>query len=370
MTIPPFKLEEFWKTYEFSAPYLLCCSDAETWAMRDILQLADAECRELWDSLALGYTESPGHPLLRQEIAKLYPTLRADNVLTLAGAEEGIYCTLRTLLEPGDHAIVIDPCYQSLATLPQSFGASVTAVPLREQNGWKVDVSEVKAAFRQNTKVLILNEPHNPTGTLLDRTSRDALTNIAREHGAYIFCDEVYRYMEIDESRRLPSIADVYEKGISLNVMTKSFGLAGLRIAWIATPDVKLLNDVNGYKLYTSICNSAPSEILALIALRAKDHLLARNRGILLHNFKVMQEFIQRNDQQLSWVPPLGGTVAVVKLRLDVSVDVFAKDLVEKTGVLIMPGSVFDLPGNYFRIGLGRKNMPAILERFELFLRQ
>lgn len=370
MKIPDFKLEEFWKKYEFTSPYLLCCSDAETWTLSELLAIADEDLKKLWHSLALGYTESPGHPILRQEIARLYDSIKADDVLTFAGAEEGIYCVMRVLIEPGDHVIIIDPCYQSLATLPETFGAEVTAIPLTFENEWKLDLEDVKKAFRSNTKLLILNYPHNPTGTVLDEKILDGLIQLARKSGAYIFCDEVYRYMEVDESERMPSIADVYEKGISLNVMTKSFGLAGLRIGWLATRDAHFLKAVGSYKLYTSICNSAPSEILAIIALRAKDRILERNRKIMLKNLNILDEFMERNQKYVSWSRPQSGTMAVLKLLLPISIEVFAEDLGRTEGVLIMPGSVFDLAGNFFRVGFGKRNMASILERFESYLQR
>ncbi|MBA3956803.1 MAG: aminotransferase class I/II-fold pyridoxal phosphate-dependent enzyme [Parachlamydiaceae bacterium] len=370
MNIPPFKLEEFWKKYEFTAPYLLCCSDAESWKLSELIELADPESKQLWESLSLGYTESPGLPLLRQEIANLYSQIDSEKIITFAGAEEGIYCVMRTLIEPGDHVIVIDPCYQSLKTLPETFGAHVTSVQLDFGNKWRLELEELEKVFLPNTKLLVINYPHNPTGAILDKHVFDGLIELARKHGTYIFCDEVYRYLEIEEKDRLPSVADVYEKGITLNVMTKAFGLAGLRIGWIATQDSDLLQKVSSYKLYTSICNSAPSEILALIALRAKDKILQRNRQILLRNFEVLDAFMKRHQNLLSWIPPQGGTMAVLKLLIPVSVEKFSEELVEKTGVLIMPGSVFDLSGNFFRIGLGRKNMIDVLDRLEQFLKQ
>lgn len=369
MKIPDFKLEEFWKKYEFTSPYLLCCSDAETWTLSELLAVADEDSKGLWHSLALGYTESPGHPILRQEISRLYDSVIADGILTFAGAEEGIYCSMRVLIEPGDHVIVIDPCYQSLATLPKAFGGEVTSIPLEFENEWKLDVEVVEKAFRTHTKLLVLNYPHNPTGTLLDRKVLDGLIQLARKAGAYIFCDEVYRYMEVDETERMPSIADVYEKGISLNVMTKSFGLAGLRIGWLATQDAHFLKEVGSYKLYTSICNSAPSEILAIMALRAKDRILERNREGMLKNLSILDAFMKKNQKYVSWKRPQSGTTALLKLLLPVPIEAFAENLVRAEGVLIMPGSVFDLPGNFFRIGFGKRNMASILERFESYLR-
>lgn len=368
MKIPPFKLEEFWKKYEFTAPHLLCCSDAESWKLGEILELADDETRVLWESLNLGYTESPGLPLLRNEIAKLYSQIDSEQVLTFAGAEEGIYCTMRTLIERGDHVIVIDPCYQSLRTLPESFGAQVTGISLDPLKKWQLDLNEIENAFRPNTKLLILNYPHNPSGAVLERKVFEGLIELARTHEAFIFCDEVYRYLEINEAHRLPSMADAYEKGISLNVMTKAFGLAGLRIGWIATRDAKLIKEAGSYKLYTSICNSAPSEVLALIALRAKDTILKRNRKIMLNNLAILDAFMKRHQKGLSWDRPQSGTMAVLELLLPVPIERFSEELVEKMGVLIMPGNVFGLAGNFFRIGFGKKNMSEALDLFEQFL--
>ncbi|MGD2169397.1 MAG: aminotransferase class I/II-fold pyridoxal phosphate-dependent enzyme, partial [Chlamydiota bacterium] len=169
MKLPSFKLEEFWKKYEFSTPYLLCCSDPESWKLQELLKLADPESKQMWETLSLGYTEVPGHPLLRKEICKLYANIESDQVFTFAGAEEGIYCSMRTLIEPNDHIIVIDPCYQSLKTLPSSFGGQVSNISLIAENNWQLDLKEVERAFQKNTKLIVLNYPHNPTGSLLSK---------------------------------------------------------------------------------------------------------------------------------------------------------------------------------------------------------
>lgn len=367
-SMPIFKLEEFWKKYEFSAPHLLCPSDAESWRLQDILAMADPATKNLWDHLSLGYTESPGLPALREEISKLYDSLKSDHVLTTAGAEEGIYCAIQSLVSQGDHVVVVSPSYQSLETLPQRLGAEITFIRLTPENKWKLEFEAIQSAWRPSTKLLILVCPHNPTGTLIEKRVYEKMISLARSTGTYIFCDEVYRFLEFDESKRLPSLADSYEKGISLNVMTKSFGLAGLRIGWLASKDIDFLQRANSYKMYTSICNSAPSEVLALIALKAKDRILTRNREIVLRNIRYLDEFVQRHPFSLRWVRPESGTIAFLELLLPIPIDQFTEELVEKSGVLIMPSSVFDFPGNFFRIGFGRSHMPEVLNRFEQFL--
>jgi aspartate/methionine/tyrosine aminotransferase len=368
MKLPSFKLEEFWKKYEFSTPYLLCPSDAETWSLSEILDLADLESKKLWDTLRLGYTEVPGLPLLREEIARLYSKLNHEQVLIFAGAEEAIYCAMQTLLKPTDHAIVIKPCYQSLEAVPQAIGAEITAIWLDPKQKWKLNIKDVQNAFRPNTKLLILNYPHNPTGTILDHQTFEAIIRLAREYQCYIFCDEMYRLLEIDEADRLPSIADAYEKGISHFGMTKSFGLAGLRIAWLGCQERNLLESIASYKLYTSICSSALSEVIALMALRAKETILHRNRQIVKKNLGILDQFIERQAPRVSWVRPQSGTIAFLELLLPTPADQFNEQLVQSQGVLIMPGNIFDFPGNFFRIGFGRQNMPQALQLFEQFL--
>lgn len=368
MKIPPFRLEEFWKKYEFSAPYLLCPSDAESWSLEEILDLADPEAKKLWKSLRLGYTETSGLPLLRETIADLYPTLNGDQILTFAGSEEGIYCGIKSLLSPGDHAIVVTPCYQSLETISLDAGAEVTSICLSPHNHWQLSLEELANAFRSNTKLIVTTLPHQPTGALIKKSVFEGMIELARERDCHIFCDEMYRFLEIDVTKRLPSIADAYEKGIALFGITKPFGLAGLRIGWLASQDKSFIAQVSSRKHYTSICNSGPSEILALIALRAREIILTRNRSILMENLALLDQLFERKKKVLSWVRPESGTIAFPELLLPISIDTFADELVEKAGVLIMPGSIFDFPGNFFRIGFGRKNMSEALERFEQFL--
>ncbi|MEM7362135.1 MAG: aminotransferase class I/II-fold pyridoxal phosphate-dependent enzyme [Bacteroidota bacterium] len=368
MKLPPFRLEEFWKKYEFTTPYILCSSDAEGWTRKELLALADRDERERWDHLSLNYTEIPGLTPLREEISKLYTDIQPEEIFTFAGAEEGIYCLMQVLVQPNDHVIVVEPAYQSLKELPLLLGADVTSVALQAKNKWQLSLEQMEKAFRKDTKLVVLNYPHNPTGALLSEEVLDGIVRLANKCGAYIFSDEVYRLLEIDPAQRVPAIADVYEKGISLNVMSKAFGLAGLRVGWLASKDKKLIRQTGCYKVYTSICNSAPSEVLSLIALRAKEKVIARNRKIVLDNLSLLDAFIERNKERVSWVRPQSGTMALLELLLPVSVEDFTKELAQQAGVLVMPASCWNLPGNYFRIGFGKKNMPEILVRFENFL--
>jgi aspartate/methionine/tyrosine aminotransferase len=370
MRIADFALERFFARWEFAVRHLLCASDVQGWRMADLLALADDETAALWADLRLGYTEAPGHPLLRAEIATLYDTLEADDVLVFAGAEEAIFCLSMALLGPGDHAVVTWPGYQSLYEVGRAAGADVSLHELREADGWALDVERLLGAVRANTRLVVVNAPHNPTGMLPTTADWARLTGELAERGIHLLSDEVYRYLEVDEGDRLVAGADAFPRGISLGVMSKSFALAGLRIGWLATRDRELLERCAAMKDYTTICSSAPSEILALIGLRARDAVLARSRGIVAANLGHLDRFFAAHADRVTWVRPRGGSIGFPRLLDDEPIDAFAARLVEAEGVLLLPGSQFGFEGNHFRIGFGREDLPLALAGFERFLGQ
>lgn len=367
MHIPDFALERFFARWEFAAPHLLCASDVQGWRMADLLTLADDETRALWEGLALGYTEAPGHPLLRAEIASMYEGLEPDDVLTFAGAEEAVFVLTNVLLGPGDHAIVTWPGYQSLYEVARAAGADVTLLELRAEDGWTLDLDALRRAVTPRTRMIVANFPHNPTGALPPRAAFDALAATAEEAGAVLFSDEVYRFLEYEPADRLPAAAEVSATAASLGVMSKAFALAGLRVGWLAARDRDLLARCAAFKDYTTICNGAPSEILALIALRARERVLERSRRIIVENLARVDGFFERWGAAFSWTRPRAGSVAFPRLDAGVPVDRFCEDLVREEGVLLLPGTVYGHPGNHFRMGLGRTNLPAALDRLEAF---
>ena len=368
MRIAEFELERYFARWEFAVRHLLCASDVEGWPMGELLAIADDETAALWSDLRLGYTEAPGHPLLRREIASLYDTATPDDVLVLSGAEEGIFALVNVLLEPGDHAIVTWPGYQSLYEVARACGADVGLHELREDAGWAIDVEALRRQVTPRTKLVVINAPHNPTGMLPDRATFEAIVDIAAEAGAYLLVDEVYRFLEVDEADRLPAGIDAGSHVISLGVMSKSFAMAGLRIGWLATRDADVLRRVAAFKDYTTICASAPSEILAIIGLRGRDAVLARSRSIVLDGLVAVDELLLRWPGELSWVRPRGGSIGFPRLRDGLDVDRFAAELVEAEGVLILPGSRFGYPGNHFRIGFGRGDIEAAIGGLERHL--
>jgi aspartate/methionine/tyrosine aminotransferase len=368
MRLPDFALERYFARWEFAVEHLLCASDVQGWSMAELLALADDETRAMWDGLTLGYTESTGHPLLRREIAATYEGLEADDVLVFAGAEEAIFCLANVELGPGDHAIVTWPGYQSLYEVGRGTGADVTLHELREDAGWAIDVDLIRRQVTPRTRLIIVNAPHNPTGMLPDRSTFDALVAIADDAGARLVMDEVYRELESDPSARLPAGAEAAARGVSIGVLSKSYAMAGLRIGWLASRDRELLDRCAAFKDYTTICSAAPSEVLGLIALRAREQVLARSRAIVAGNLVRLDAFFEDWTDRFSWVRPQGGSIGFPRLTVPgVTVEDWAAGLVQRHGVLLLPGSQFGFGGNHFRLGFGRTDLPVALSRMEAY---
>lgn len=364
-----FKLERYFAQHEFTAPYLLCCSDSETWTIRDLLAMEPGS-EDAFNHLGLGYTEAPGGEPLRREINSLYDTLGINQILVVAGAEEGIYLFINSMFSAGDHIIVQTPCYQSLYEVAGAAGCAVSHWAMQPgDEGWIVDVTGIKELIRPETRAIIINNPHNPTGYIMSRAELDYIINLAREHDLYLFSDEVYRYLEHNREDRLPAACDLYGKAVSLGVMSKSFGLAGLRIGWIGSHDEKVLKNMRRYKDYTTICSSGPSEFLAALAIRHRERLLGHNRHLIQENLKLLDSFFERYESLFTWFRPQAGPIAFPALKATEDSEGFCSDLIQKSGVLLAPGYLFDFRGPHFRIGFGRKNLPQVLEQFEQYLK-
>ena len=239
--LPDFNLEVYLGKWEFAARWHMTPSDAQTLTIKELLALADPDDRAAWEELPLSYIETWGTPKLRAAIAATYQGVASDDVLAFAGAEEGIYCAMHALLTKDDHAIVVTPNYQSAEQLPLALCAT-EGVALRADRNWDLDLEELAAKIRPNTKLISINFPHNPTGKVIDRATFDALVALCRKHGIWLFSDEVYRGLELDHAKQLPAAVEAYERGLSLGVMSKAYGLPGLRVGWIACKDHALLS--------------------------------------------------------------------------------------------------------------------------------
>lgn len=363
----PFELERFFAKHEFSAKWLLCSSDCETFPVRELLAMDPDALDRLLD-LRLGYTETRGAPSLRASIADLYAGLGADQVFVHSGAEEAILNLFLAELSPGDTVVVNAPCYQSLGEIPRALGCQVVDWNLRVdgQGGtarWTLDPDELPGLSGGTAKIIVLNLPHNPTGALLTRDEFEAVVTYARRTGALLLVDEVYRRLEREQARRLPSVCEVYENGVALDVLSKHSGLAGLRVGWLASRRADVLDRVAVVKDYNSICSSGPSEVLAEIALRSLDRIVGRNRALVARNLLVFERFLAERPDFATWVRPEGGSIGFPRLADGSDAESLAERLVAEAGVLILPGRFYRYDQAHFRVGYGRANFPDALER-------
>ncbi|MEQ8206417.1 MAG: pyridoxal phosphate-dependent aminotransferase [Woeseia sp.] len=368
--LPDFRLETHFSRWEFKARFHMTASDAESMSLAELLAMANPAEREAFDQLWLGYTETWGDPGLRDLIAGTYQQRTAADILCFAGASEGIFAANSVLLDKDSHAIVVTPNYQSHETLPVSL-CSATGIPLDPDDHWSLDIDRVASAIRPNTRLITINFPHNPTGANLSPDRFAALIELCRKHGIYLLSDEIFNGLGPSGSEFLPAAADVYERGLSLNVMSKAYGLPGLRIGWIACQDRELLSKLERMKHYLSISNSGPSEALTKIALRNRDRILARNCSIIDENLVHLNAFFARHRDLFVWQQPDASCMGFPQYTGSDGVEEFTRRLIEDSSLLLLPGSIYQsaltsTPANHFRIGFGRRGIEtgiAVMEQ-------
>ena len=366
MAIRPFRIEQYFGKYEFTAKYLLSSSDAESRTIQELLDLEPGS-HERFLKHWCGYTESPGAPALREVISGMYRGIRPEDVLVLAATEEGIFVLYHALLSPGDHVIVETPCYESALEVARSTGARVSEWRRSHENGWAHDLAALEKLIQPSTKIIYINTPHNPTGLLMPAGVFEQVMRLAANRGIIIFCDEVYRELEHDPVNRLPAACEGYERAVSLGSLSKTYGLPGLRLGWLASKDAEILRRCLEFKYYTTICASAPSEFLATLALGHREVLIQRNREIVLRNLPVLDSFFRERSSLFEWVKPDASPIGFVRYKPPGDLRSICEDLVGKAGVLLLPGNVYDQP-RHIRFGYGRRNMPEALAQFAAYL--
>ncbi len=370
MKLPPFELERWFIDHERGAPLDACASDVQAPSMAEILALASPDLRAEWETLTLSYTEAHGHPRLRRAIAALYDDLEPEDVIVFTGAQEAIFAWANATFSPGDHAVVVWPAYQALHEIARTMGADITTVALHHEDGWALDLDELRAALRPDTRSVVVNFPHNPTGAHPDPETWAGLVALCDEAGVELFSDEVYRWGEHAPALMLPAAAECARQGLSLGVMSKTFAAPGLRVGWLAGRDRQTLRRIAAVRDYTTVCSSAPSELLAIAVLESLDATVERTRAIVEPNLRLLDDFFTRWAGTLEWVRPRGAPIGYPRLSDGSPAEAFARDLLAEEDVLIMPGDVYGEPGSaHFRLGFGRRDLPVALERFDRFLR-
>ena len=373
MSVPrEFQLITYLAQWEHQVRHVLSSSYPESLTIDALLELANAQDQRAWLTTPLDYPPLRGGAKLLQALSALYRTIDADHLVSFAGGDEAIYASIHALLDGDAHAIVPTPNYQSLETLPLSL-CEVTGVPLDPLRDWQLDLDRVCDALRPNTRLIVINFPHNPTGAVLARDSLDALIDVCRARGIWLLSDEVYRMTEYDERDRLPPVADLYERGISLNVMSKAYALPGLRIGWIACRDATLIDRAVRMKQYLSVCNALPSEHLACVALSVEQQLVDRVMSIARSNLNSLDTFLQQHSTRFEWRAPKAGVLGYPKYLGADGTQCFAERLIRERGALVVPSTVYasalgDVSPDYLRIGFGKASFGEALLALKAFV--
>lgn len=358
MKIRPFAVEEWMNAYETRCTYNLAETCVASLTIAELLALAGRNTDDLsiFTELKMTYGAIEGSDTLRDGIATLYANQTRENILVTHGTIGANSLVHKTLVEPGDHVIAVLPSYQQHYSIPESIGAEVTPLWLREENNWLPDLEEFSALLRPNTKLVALTNPNNPTGSLMDRAALEAFITRVAPTGAYILCDEVYRGTEQISDMPGPAMADLYDRGISTAGMSKAFSLAGLRLGWVAGPR-DILAQIMQHRDYDTISVGLLDDHFAAMALNAKHAILSRARKITRINLAILANWVA-SEPHISFIKPQAATICLLKYDMDISSRDLAVDILRQTGVLMTPGSAFDLEG-YLRIGFA--NQTAIL---------
>ena len=351
MKIKPFAVEEWMNAWEVGAKYNIAETCVDSVSIDELFELLgenkDAFLQEFC-SRRLTYGDIEGAPAFKKGICKLYKTISPDDIVPTHGATGANHHVFYSLIEPGDRVISIMPTYQQLYSIPESYGADLQIVNLSKDNGYLPDIEEIKKLAVPGTKMIFINNPNNPTGALIDRAYMEQIISIARQVDAYILCDEVYRHLTQTDIW-CDSIADLYEKGISVSSMSKVFSLAGLRLGWIATHDKSVIKTCLSHRDYNLISCGMFDEAVASIALKHSDKLLQRNRNIVRKNLCILDKWVQ-SESHVEYVKPHAGTTALVYYDLPIDSYTFCENMYRETGAFVTPGDCFEEPFS-MRIG-------------------
>ncbi len=350
MKIKVFGVEQWMNEWETKCAYNVAETCVESITVKELLQMAGVTPEQMTQDLMskkLTYGWIEGSTKVRELIAGLYQKQSAANVVTTHGCIGANMLIHETIVEPGDHVISVIPTYQQHYSIPESFGANIETLRLKPENGFLPDLNELRVMVKPDTKLICINNPNNPTGALMDEAMLREICDIARSVDAWLLCDEVYRGLTQSEEYS-PSVADLYDKGISTGSMSKVFSLAGLRFGWIAAPK-ELIAAVLYHRDYNTISVGMLDEYFAELALGAKDKILERNRAIIRENLQILDDWV-KTTPRVSYVKPKAGTTAFVHIDTKLTSHEFCERLVKEKGVMFTPGSALHTEG-FVRIG-------------------
>ena len=368
---PSLQLNQYQRQVSEKATSNLSAARMETLQLDHLMSYASDADKKEWEELRLDYAHERGSLKLRQSIAAQYPNITEDQILVFTGAQEAIFCAMNATVTAKSRCGVITPAYESLLEIPKALGAQIIPISLRPQSdGWFLDIDLLRGShLKKPLTNLILNFPHNPTGALLSLELFEEIVNLSSVNDSWIINDEVFRGLEHDPTKRLPPIASLTPRGISIGSISKPHGLGGLRIGWLACQSPELLEKALFYKQSLSVCSSSIDDWLASLVIKHSSILRREAKLIALENLDFIHKFSAETHAKLEWSAPTAGCVAFPSLRKDISVTELANSLLSDHNIMIIPGECFaQSPTNCFRLGYGQKNFKEVFSIFCNFL--
>jgi aspartate/methionine/tyrosine aminotransferase len=353
-----FQLERWMTRWELDVDYDIAESGILPLSVADILELVPADAAESLRndllSLPLSYSEARGTLALRETLAATYKRATADDILVTTGAIEANFLLFSALVQPGDHVVAVSPAYQQLHSVPRALGAKVELWSVVQDDGFAYDLDVLESMVNEKTQLIVINTPHNPTGATLSEEQLDRVIEIADDVGAWILSDEAYRWLEIPGGDSLPGpLHDRYDKAISVGTVSKPFGVPGLRIGWFVA-NGELAQKAWGIRDYVSLSPGRLSDRIAQTVISEREPLLKRNAAIISENLDTATVWFEENKDLVSWTPPRGGLLAMLRYRLPIPSSELADRLAEEKRVMLAPGSAFGIE-HHLRIGIGQR---------------
>ncbi|MDQ3539922.1 MAG: aminotransferase class I/II-fold pyridoxal phosphate-dependent enzyme [Chloroflexota bacterium] len=358
MNIEPFTLERWMTRWELHVDFDIDESGILPLSLRQVLDLLPtdvaAETTRYIHETPLGYSEARGTARLRSVLASTYARAQPDDVLVTTGAIEANFLLFHALVSPGDHVVAVTPAYQQLNSVPRAIGADVSLWDVRSPHGFRYDLDLLESLLRPNTRLIVINSPHNPTGAMLDEADLKRIVELADRSGAWILSDEAYRWLEHPGGRPLPPpLHDLSDRAISVGTMSKSFGLPGLRVGWFAA-NADIAATAWGLRDYISLSPAKVSDAIAAAVIEHRDRFLPRNAAIIAENLAFAREWFTSHADLATWNEPHAGLLAMMRYTADMGSSELADDLARNSRVMLAPGSSFGLEG-YLRIGIGQR---------------
>lgn len=372
MKIRTFKVEQWMNDYENDTIYNLGETCIDSMTLGELIELSGQNPDKYLVSLKdkrMTYSHIYGSPELLDGIASLYKNIVPSQVIPAHGAVGANHQVIMSMIEPKDNMISVMPTYQQHYSIPESIGAEVRILQLTPENNFLPDLKLLKSLVDENTKMITINNPDNPTGSWIPDDVMMGIVEIARSVNAYILSDEVYRGISEDGSY-MTSIADIYEKGISVGSMSKIFSLAGLRMGWIVSRSEEVIEACRKRRDYDTISCGVLDDLFASMALANKEMIFERNRKILIKNREILDQWVNETPE-VSYIKPVAGTTALVYYKKDMPSYDLCVRLIKEKGVLFTPGSCFEMEGSV-RIGYAfdSKTLREGLDKFTEFLRE